>query len=270
LFRKRIIQDTEKCDIKKQALEYFKILSFSKRRQWHNFSKSSDISICNNLIKKQKMITPEFSISQDTELVYISLRTPYIKAQSVEIDVQGCDFKFHAYPYFLRLGLPHEVIEDEKSKCSYNLDEGRVLIQLSKGIPGQHFPDLDLLTKLMASKNDHLPSPPPSIALNGKRPLIEDLSVTEVGSEEKPDMENLLPEHPEEYNWDIPQSLPGETVLSEAKYGFNDMYSKYAAHIHYMANEILDIADLDRSTPLSRRQERIQREGEWFDPEHYM
>jgi protein SHQ1 len=216
------------------------------------------------------MITPEFTISQDADSIHISLRTPYIKAQSVEIDVQGCDFKFHAYPYFLRLSLPHEVVEDDRSKCSYNVDEGKVLIQLSKEITGQHFPDLDLLTKLMASRNDHLPSPPSSIALNDTRPLIEEVNAAKEGSDEKTDVENQPPEHPEEYNWDIPQSLPDETLLSEAKYGFNDMYSKYAAHIHYMANEILDIADLDHSTPLSRRQERIQRENEWFDSEHYM
>ena len=208
------------------------------------------------------MITPEFSLSQESNSIQITLKTPYIKAQSIEMDVQGCEFKFHAYPYFLRLHLPHEVIEDEKSKCSYNVDEGKVLIELSKETPGQHFPDLDLLTKLMASRNDHLPTPPPFCNDSETRPLIEEIQSS--------DSSNQIPEHPEEYNWDIPQRLPDQTLLSDAKYGFNDMYSKYAAHIHYMANEVLDISDLDHSTPLSRRQERIQRENEWFDPEHYL
>lgn len=41
-------------------------------------------------------------------------------------------------------------------------------------------------------------------------------------------------------------------------------------HIQETCNEIIDITDPERSTPESRRQDRINAENSKFDPDHYM
>lgn len=41
-------------------------------------------------------------------------------------------------------------------------------------------------------------------------------------------------------------------------------------HIQETCNEIIDITDPERSTPESRRQDRINAENSKFDSDHYM
>lgn len=48
------------------------------------------------------------------------------------------------------------------------------------------------------------------------------------------------------------------------------MYSGASANIHHVAKEMLDIVDLETSTPESRRSDRLAFEEAKFDQEHYM
>jgi hypothetical protein len=49
------------------------------------------------------MITPLFSVTQDELSVTVTMRTPYIRADELEIDVAGNTFKCYLRPYYLSL-----------------------------------------------------------------------------------------------------------------------------------------------------------------------
>jgi protein SHQ1 len=64
----------------------------------------------------------------------------------------------HIAPYFLRLNLPGNVLEDDESSAIYNPSSGFLTVTLTKEIKGQEFPDLDLLAKLLAPKPTQAPT----------------------------------------------------------------------------------------------------------------
>lgn len=56
----------------------------------------------------------------------------------------------HVNPYFLKLSFPGDVTEDDESSANYDPSNGYLIVTLSKEVKGQDFPDLDLLSKLLA------------------------------------------------------------------------------------------------------------------------
>lgn len=70
------------------------------------------------------MITPVFWIAQDENFLLINIRAPYCKLRDAELSYEGHTFLFHASPYFLRLFLPAEVIDNETGSCDYDIDKG--------------------------------------------------------------------------------------------------------------------------------------------------
>lgn len=58
----------------------------------------------------------------------------------------------HINPYFLRLNFTHSLIEDDDSNAQYDPSSGYLTLTLTKETPGQEFPDLDLLAKLLAPR----------------------------------------------------------------------------------------------------------------------
>ncbi|KAJ3188872.1 Hsp90 cochaperone shq1 [Gaertneriomyces sp. JEL0708] len=220
---------------------------------------------------------------RDDEFVTVVLKCPYVKAGDVEFYVNETEFKVYVRPYFLRLHLPKALVEDGREKASYNVDRGEITVVLPKAIKGEHFPDLDLLTKLMAPRASQNPFPvneAPALAAGNVKPLIEVVhGAGESGVEAA--MESLSVEGLEagdsepgtmdlEFNWDLPQELPQVELQTTAKYGFNNAYSGYGTHIGQLAEEILDVRDLDTSTPTSRRENRLLMEELKFDDEYYM
>lgn len=65
----------------------------------------------------------------------------------------------HVNPYFLRLSLPGEIVEDDASSASYDATTGYLTVTLTKATPGKDFKDLDVLAKLLAppQRVDHGP-----------------------------------------------------------------------------------------------------------------
>ncbi|KAJ3147561.1 Hsp90 cochaperone shq1 [Geranomyces michiganensis] len=233
------------------------------------------------------MLTPAFSISQDDDFVTVVLKCPYIKTQDVEFYINDVEFKFYVKPYFLRLTFPESIVEDGREKASYDVDKGEITVALPKATKGQHFSDLDFLTKLMAPKGPAGPSMgeaalsvdaesaslPPSKPKAG--PLIEVIGDSSNAGLDMMDEDNVEDADDEDdgqnYHWDYPQeSLPQPELHTIARYGFNNAHSGYGAHIQEIAYEILDVTDLETSTPESRREQRLFRENLKFDDEHYM
>ncbi|KAG1054008.1 hypothetical protein G6F43_003961 [Rhizopus delemar] len=200
------------------------------------------------------MITPTFKVDQDEEFIYVTINTPHVRAQDVDLYVEGSEFRFYLRPYFLRLHLPGNVIEDDNSQSTYDPSAGQFRIKITKETKGQVFPDLDLLTKLLARKGEE--------EKKQKKPLIE-----VVGGSEEPTSEI---EEAMEFNWEIPQELPTTSSLNiQAYYGFDQQYTGYFTHVQETLNEINDIQQPEASTAESRREERIRLENERFDEDHY-
>jgi protein SHQ1 len=211
------------------------------------------------------MLTPVFSLDQNDEFLFIELKCPYIKATEVVIDLQDFEFQFYAKPYFLRLKLPGNCIEDGREKSSYDISSGLVKLALPKLVPGENFKDLDLLTKLMETKK---PQPQKSKDL-----VIE---VMNEGGDEIVESGQESPK--DELDWQFHQQIPDELVISfltqniesASKYGFNNSYQAYGASITELAQDLIDVKDIDTSTIESRRNDRMLAEEMQFDSDYYM
>ncbi|KAF9996638.1 hypothetical protein BGZ80_002272 [Entomortierella chlamydospora] len=202
------------------------------------------------------MITPTFTVSQEEDSVTVVIKAPHIKTQNVDFEVDGAVFKFNVKPYFLRLTFPGNVVDDERATATYNVGAGELTVVLPKGTPGEHFPDLDMLTKLLVRKSDLAEK-------QIKKPLIEVVSSGDTleGTEKI--------EKDEEFDWEMPQEIKQE-IFSEVRYGFNNKYSGFFTHVQETANDVLDVFDPEHATMEMRRENRIQRENDKFDDEYYM
>jgi protein SHQ1 len=97
------------------------------------------------------MITPKFTLRQDDAFVYCDVQAPHIKASDVEFVVDGATFTLHCKPYFLKLNFEQQLIQDGRETASYNIDAGLMTCALPKAEPGQHFDNLEMITKLLTS-----------------------------------------------------------------------------------------------------------------------
>jgi protein SHQ1 len=161
-------------------------------------------------------------------------------------------FRFYCKPYFLRLSFPAALVENGREKSSYDLDSGNVYLDIPKEIPGEHFPDLDLLTKLLDMKV--IPKPLQSGSLIQSLDTEEDISGGDT----------------DDISWHFNQVLPVTNSGLTASYGFNNMYKDCGSNISELVAEYMDIDNVDTTTPLSRREMRLTAEDKKFDAEYYM
>ncbi|KAJ2157332.1 hypothetical protein GGF46_004586 [Coemansia sp. RSA 552] len=211
------------------------------------------------------MITPRFSVRQDDTSVYVTIHAPHVRAQTIEFDVADDQFKFYASPYYLRLTFPGNVVEDDGSTASFDAAAGDITVTLSKQTKGEVFENLDLLTTLLATKRER----EAGASTQPKPPVIEELdddaSVDEALRQAHAD---------EDFDWEIPQTLPAAEseglLTATAKYGFDQQYNGYLAHVHDTANEINEVPDPEHMSAEARRQNRISCEDAKFDEDYYM
>lgn len=93
--------------------------------------------------------------------------------------------------------------------------------------------------------------------------IINDDQVMDEGDDDDCDDDDMR-------DWSMPGIACTEPTLASAKYGFNNAYSSYEAHIHALAHDVLDIDHIDASTIESRRAYRLSIELQSFNPDHYM
>jgi len=211
------------------------------------------------------MLTPSFKITQDEEFLTIIISAPYVKASDVEIYIEDFDFKFYAKPYFLRLNLPKQVVEDGRESAKYDVDKGEFTIRVPKMVSGEHFPDLDMLTKLLASRKKA-----------ATKPLIEVVGGDGItcGVEDEVLGEDGCPmeEEEDEYQWEIEQEVFDEEAIKfdGYKYGFankvNGVFDRFQGEI----TDLIDLPNPDKLSHIQRRNARIALENDKFDPEYYL
>ena len=60
------------------------------------------------------MITPLFNLRQDETHLFLCVRTPHVKAEDLELEVDGCCVKMFVKPYFLSLTFKQQLSEVPK------------------------------------------------------------------------------------------------------------------------------------------------------------
>ena len=98
------------------------------------------------------MITPRFKLTQDDNHVFVTIHAPFSKVSDAEIYMDRQDFRFFSKPYYLRLNLPEEIIENDDASAKFNADTNEFKISCPKVVKGQYFKGLDMLTTLLDPK----------------------------------------------------------------------------------------------------------------------
>ncbi|KAK9480894.1 SHQ1 protein-domain-containing protein [Lipomyces japonicus] len=212
------------------------------------------------------MITPNFTVRQDHEFVYVSIKVTHLKAQNVELRADGDIFMFSLPPYYLRLHFPGNIVDDDRANANFDLASSTLHVKFPKEMPGEEFADLDMLSKLLArvgdTKTGSETTPEQS---SQKKGLIQEIDA------HGPLLQQELIEA-EEFDWQIEQQLPSENEdgLQTARYGFNSQYGGFLKQTGEIGNDINELANPEASTIESRHAERIQRENEKFDADYYL
>lgn len=200
------------------------------------------------------MLTPDFSLSQTEEAVIILMRMPYIRAQEVEIRVDGKDFRIYARPYYLWIKLPGRMVEDETMRATYDVGSGEMKVIIRKEEKGEYFKELDLLTKLFVCKRGS--------GLRLGRELIE-----EAESEDREDAEKINAGSGIDFSCVME---PGVSERTGVKYGFNNQYDGLGEYLREMSYEIVRLEKIDSLSAEDRRRMRINDENNQFNEEHYL
>uniref|UniRef100_A0A0K2U9B7 Protein SHQ1 homolog n=1 Tax=Lepeophtheirus salmonis TaxID=72036 RepID=A0A0K2U9B7_LEPSM len=199
------------------------------------------------------MLTPRFNISQDKESLTISIYAPFTHLSSTTIHIEGEDFRFFSTPYYLRLHLSGNVIED---KGYYDADSNSFIVRAIKETPGEEFKGLDKITTLLT------PSHP-----DRKRISLGN-GIQEVDPPSVPEEEDPL-------CWFYPQEMPSEiekndgVALKTVGYGFGFEFTKVYSKLPF-SNTLLDIVDVDLKSNEEITLERSCKEKEAFSDEHYL
>ena len=199
------------------------------------------------------MITPRFKLSQDENAVFITIHAPFSHISDAEIYMDRQDFRFHSKPYYLRLNLPSEIIENDDAKANFDVDTNEFKIACPKVVKGEYFKGLDMLTSLLEPK--------------GKRKIDENkIEVLEDSSS------TLETESESDFDWFLEQKIPEDVEPSPslASYGFASKHSGLFSTLAEELQEVLDVKDPDHQSIAERRNDRIKQENAEFNPEHYL
>ena len=168
------------------------------------------------------MITPRFHLSQDENFLFVTIHAPFSRVSDAEIFMDGTDFRFHSNPYFLRLNLPRQVIENDEAKADFDADKNEFKIKCPKVDKGSHFQGLDMLTSLLEPK--------------GKRNVDDKAAGIQVLSDS---VDESTEESETDFDWFLEQKLEPETesVAGSVGYGFaarhSGVFSKLAEECKY-------------------------------------
>lgn len=206
------------------------------------------------------MLTPRFRISQNEEYIYIYIQAPYVKFSEAEIDISGNDFAFYCKPYLLRLYLSGEVVEDGREHADYFVDDGEFEIRIPKLVKGEHFENLDMITKLMTPSSKNADR---GIKAQTLIQVIEDNS----------NAANLEEYDDDDIDWTVEQ-VPVSSDLPQVSpllsYGFNEKASNVFVQRQEELCELLDVAAPD-TTPIGERASlQLEHVQESFSADYYI
>lgn len=204
-------------------------------------------------------ITPHFSLSQSLSHVTVEIRVPHVRVSvdSVEIVVDDCTFHFSSPPYLLVLSFPSSLVDNNTSECECakydpSKNGGTISLTLAKQEPAM-WPDLDLMGTLLTPKNSG----------RGRTDGIEILD--ESLHEDEHDNDRIEEDSTEAPLEDIRNAL-------RPHYGFLNMHSGIFSDLarEGLAAEMLQLPNPDITSAEERRQLRLEKEFDDFDPNRYL
>lgn len=219
------------------------------------------------------MITPLFKLDQEDDFLIITIRVPYAQINEVDVFIENNDFRFYCKPYYLRLNLPGNIIDDETAG-TYDFEAKSFKFKYEKETKGQKFDGLDLITKLLT------PCTKPSDKLETEKkatgPLIEEINPEE--EEEDVNYQETAEDEGDiwyvEQNKNTQDTEETETIkinsIDSIKYGFAQTKSNIFSKLSSEYLLIIDLPDPDSTSQEQRTQLRYEQEMEKFDDDHYL
>ncbi|KAL4226388.1 Hsp90 cochaperone shq1 [Mactra antiquata] len=206
------------------------------------------------------MLTPSFELQQNKDFLTIIIKAPFAKVAETEIFIEENGFKFYSKPYFLRLTLPGNIVEDGREKADYDVEKGIFTVLVPKETSGEHFEGLDMLTKLLA----------PQKKTKDVSPLIEVINDDDDDSNIGND--NTDNDDGDDFDWCIEQEpyVEKQGLLDAPKYGFANQKSGVFQRLQEEMVYVVDCPDPDQCNLTDRRKLRLDTEWEKFDEDHYL
>ncbi|KRX62799.1 Protein SHQ1 -like protein [Trichinella sp. T9] len=100
----------------------------------------------------------------DSNTVVVHIRALLAKTSEIEVHVSNDEFLFYASPYFLRLYFTSQLEETDCPPVDYDPANATFTIKVKKKNPGEFFPDLEMITRLITPRE-----------AEGIKPFIVDL-----------------------------------------------------------------------------------------------
>ncbi len=203
-------------------------------------------------------IQPKFALSQDNDYVYVRINVPHIRVTNTELIAESNNFTFYCQPYLLKLTFPGEIDgEHENCKAIYNVDDedGVVIANLPKKIPGEHFNDLDMTSKLLTK-------------LSKQNEKITIPSIDVISSTTNDDIDIDIDDHDISNESDM---MVSSVLKIYPTYGFNNKYSNILGKLvrdNFIG--LFELLEPDKVNNNLRRELRIAKENELFDPSRYL
>ena len=204
------------------------------------------------------MLTPRFSLGQDDQFLHVTIYAPFTHIDKTEVFMDEDEFRFYSKPYYLRLHLPGEVIENEDASASWEAESNSFVVKCPKKKEGEHFSGLDMLTDLLTPK--------------GEKEIKNKIEI--IGGEND-EVIREIEDEVEEIDFYFEQKLP-EDIENHQSIGQSDGYGfafqQYGVYKTLLAEygEILDIQDPDHMTQIERNSLRDDKEMNDFNSDHYL
>lgn len=201
------------------------------------------------------MLTPMFELLQSEEDVTIIIKAPYANIADTEVYVEDTDFRFSSSPYYLRLNFPGPIKETDHTSGKYDSDKGQFTFTVIKVNTGEHFPDLDLISKLLIPPVKH------RVAKPGIEVMSEPNNVSDEDEDEDDDTMWFIEQEP--------QHQPEENNTTYG-YGFANKTKGTLTNMKDEFSEVLDITDPDNTSLKDRTQLSWKQEQDDFDEDQYL
>ncbi|ETN70850.1 hypothetical protein NECAME_14499 [Necator americanus] len=199
------------------------------------------------------MITPSFSIAQDDKLLVFTIRAPYAKIADTEIEYADDIFMFSAPPYYLRVHLPREVVDDNSGSANYDSTLGEFTVRVPKKNPGENFPGLDMITEL----------------LNPQRKISAQKLVEEIVDDADEDVEDDSEYFTEQKITDIRVACSDDSTGS-CNYGFAWRRKGILGQLSKEIGGLVELPDPENCPIHERGIKCTEKDVKSFDPERYL
>ncbi|KAL6739604.1 hypothetical protein Aduo_013038 [Ancylostoma duodenale] len=199
------------------------------------------------------MITPSFSIAQNDKMLIFIIRAPYAKIADTEIEYADDIFMFSAPPYYLRVHLPREVMDDNSGTANYDSTLGEFTVRVPKKNHGENFPGLDMITEL----------------LNPQRKISAQQLVEEIVDDPDEDVEDDNEYFVKQEVTDISAGC-SENSTDSYGYGFAWKRKGILGQLSEEIGTLVELPDPEHSLIHERSKKCAEKDAKSFDPERYL